>query len=238
MRKDAPVISCFEISLESTRRSILDHVCVEIERGSWNEIVGPAGAGKTMLFSTMSLRGRPPHGRLVVCGRNLERVKRGDIAELRRQISSCGETPILLEDRTVIENLVLPFVVRNEAAIALETAEQALEKAELTGLRDRIVRDLSRQQKLAVGLARATVGKVEAILVDSALDQLEPRLHKPLLEMLKERHLSGVAVVLFGREFTENARRGKRFRLESGVLEPVELPTIVEEPADEIRGVL
>ncbi len=237
MRKDAPVISCFEISLENDRRILLDHVCIEVERGSWNEIVGPAGAGKTMLFSAMSLRARPPHGRLVVCGRNLERAVAGDVAELRRQLASCGEMPLLLEERTVIENLVLPFVVRSQASVALETAESALEKAELGHLRNSLIRDLSRQERIAVGVVRATLGRVDAILVDAALDQLEPRLHKPVLELLKERHLGGVAIVLFGREFTENARKGRRYRLEEGVLEGVELPTLVEDEPTKLRGV-
>jgi ABC-type ATPase involved in cell division len=238
MRKDAPIISCFHLDLfdASRNRKALDDVTIEIERGAWVETVGPAGGGKTLLFSVLSLRAAAPKKtKVVVAGRNMDKLPVSEVAEMRRMFGSACSAPILLDDRTVIENLVVPFVVRGEARLALEACEALLEKCELMGLRDICVRELSQQERTAVGVLRAMVGRPKCILIDGALDALEPRLLKPIMAELKQCHLDGAAVVLFGREYTENARRGRRYRLETGVLTEVENPVIV--PPAEVGGV-
>ena len=139
MRKDAPIISCFHLDLsDATRqRKALDDICIEVERGSWSEIVGPAGGGKTLLFSVLSLRAAPPRGtKVVVGGRNLDRLPVTEIADMRRLFGSACAQPIMLDDRSVIENLVVPFVVRGESRMALESTEALLEACELMHLRD------------------------------------------------------------------------------------------------------
>lgn len=230
MRKDAPIISCFHLDLSDPvrKRKALDDVTLEIERGAWVETVGPAGSGKTLLFSVLSLRAAAPRkAKVVVAGRNLDKAGSSDIAEMRRMFGSACATPVLLDDRTVIENLVVPFVVRGESRMALEACESILDRCELGYLRNVRVCDLSHQERLAVAVIRALVGKPSCIVIDSALDLLEQRLLKPIMVELKQAHLDGSAVVLFGREYTENARRGRRYRLEEGVLSEVETPVIV-----------
>lgn len=238
MRKDAPIISCFHLDLSDVtrRRKALDDVSIEVERGSWTEIVGPAGGGKTLLFSVLSLRAAAPRGtKLVVGGRNLDKLHVSEIADMRRLMGSACADPIMLDDRTVIENLVVPFVVRGEPRVALEAAEQLLEACELSGLRDVPLCELSHQERIAVGVLRSLVGRPSAILIDAALDALEQRLLKPIMGELKQCHLQGSAVVLFGREYSENARRGRRYRLDLGVLSEVENPVLVTPELDPLE---
>lgn len=238
MRKDAPIISCFHLRVTDPvrHRAALDDVSLEVARGAWVEVVGTAASGKSLLFSILSLRAAPPTGKLVMGGRNLDKANAQDIAEIRRMIGSCAEEPIMLEDRTFVENLVVPFVVRGEPRLALSQAEGMLERLELSYLRDVRVRDLSRQERLCLGVMRAALGSPPLVIIDSALDQLEPRYAKPLLNELKTCHLEGVAVVLFGREFTENARRGVRYRMEDGALINLETPVIVETDPETVGG--
>lgn len=228
MRKDAPLISVFDVHVELGDTRLLDSIRLDVDSASWTEIVGPSGSGKSLLFDILSLRGRPLAGHLVFEGRNLDRVNPAELPRLRQSLGSCAESPIVLEQRTVLENLVLPFVVRGQTEVALEEAEAALEAVELSALRHSIVAELSRQQTWAVGVVRACLGDPSAIVIDSALDYLEPRLRAPCLELLKDKHLAGAAVVLLGRDFTDNVRSGTRYRIEDGVLTPLELPTIVE----------
>lgn len=231
MRKDAPIISCFHVNVEDPRRGkrVLNDISLEVARGAWVEIVGPSASGKSLLFSILSLRGRAARpSKLVIGGRNLDKADAADIAELRRHIGSCAETPQLLRDRTVIENLVVPFVVRHEPRMALSHAEGLLARLDLEYLRDIRVEECSRQERLCLGVMLAMIGEPELILLDSLLEQLEPRFAKPLMNELRACHLSGSSVVLFGREFSENARRGERYRLDEGELIQIEQPVIVE----------
>jgi len=238
MRKDAPIISCFHLQVNdpSRNRAALSDVCIEIGRGAWAEIVGPAASGKSLLFAVLSLRAAASTGKLVMGGRNLDRASTADIAEVRRMIGSCAEDVILLNDRTVVENLVVPFVVRGEPRLALSHAENILARLELSYLRDIPVKELSRQERICVGVMRAIVGEPPLIIIDSALDQLEPRYANPLLNELKACHLSGASVLLFGRDYTENSRRGGRYRMEDGVLTSLEMPVLVDTAASIAGG--
>jgi ABC-type ATPase involved in cell division len=238
MRKDAPIISCFHVTIDApTGQRLLDDVTLELNYGSWNEIYGPPRAGKSILFDVLSLRGIPRRGKLVVDGRNLERSTEREIADMRRMLGSCGETPRLLEQRTVVENLVLPFVIRGQQARALGEAEALLDVMECEGLRDQQVRHLCRRDRLLVGLMRAMIGKPDAILVDGAHELLDDRSGQLVMQQLKRRHADGSAIVLFGREATDNARRGRQFRLNAGALAELETPAqIPRVPEVEKRG--
>jgi ABC-type lipoprotein export system ATPase subunit len=226
MRKDAPIISCFHLTLAAPgggdSPQLIDDVSLELEQGSWNEIVGPSGAGKSLLFGILSLRFVPDDGRLVVDGRNFHRLSGRGVADLRRRFASCAETPVLLEDRTVIENLVLPFVVRREEGRALSVCEELLEDAGLGRLRDVPVCDLARQERALVGLLRAVSGDSRLILIDGVLEQLEDEHLRTAMRLLQRRHLDGATVVVFGREPTQNARRGRIFRMQDGAIEAVD----------------
>ncbi len=226
MRKDAPIISCFHVTIDAPDGNrLLDDVTLELLYGSWNEITGPPRAGKSVLFDVLSLRGTPKRGKLVVDGRNLDRASAREIADVRRFVGSCAESPVLLEGRTVCENLVLPFVVRGEQARALGEAEALLDVMECEALRDVPVAHLCRRDRLLVGLMRAMIGKPRAILIDGAHELLDDRARQLVLHQLKRRHADGSAVVLFGHEATDNARRGRQFRLDIGSLSEWETPT-------------
>lgn len=227
MRKDAPILSCFHIGLNPSRtveghtQHILHDVTLELERGSWSEFVGPSGAGKSLLFGILSLRLEPDAGKLLVDGRNFHRLSRRGVSDLRRVFASASEEPVFLERRTVIENLVLPFVVRGESTSAVERCEALLEEARLLHLRDLQAASLSRQERVAVAVLRAVAGKPKMVLIDDALHQVDDALRGTLLRMIQRVHLDGAAVALFGREPSANARRGKVFTLVGGEIETV-----------------
>lgn len=229
MRKDAPIISCFHLALAAPgggdSLQLIDDVTLELQEGSWNEIVGPSGAGKSLLFGILSLRFEPDDGRLVVDGRNFHRLSGRGVADLRRRFASCGQAPILLENRTVIENLVLPFVVRREEGRALSVCEELLEDVGLDRLRDLPVSDLAQQERALLGLLRALAGEPRVILIDGILEQLDEEALRTAMRLLQRRHLDGATVVVFGREPSPNARRGSIFRMEDGGIESVDEST-------------
>lgn len=239
MRKDAPIISCFHLALDADgadSRKLIDDLSFEVHEGSWNEVVGRSGCGKSLLFGILSLRFAPANGKLVVDGRNFDRLSANGVADLRRRFASCGQEPILLERRTVLENLVLPFVVRGEERRALETCEELLEEAELGHVRDVAVADLSHQERVVVAFLRAIAGGPRVVLLDGILDQLEEDWRRLVIRLLQRRHLDGVTVLLFGREKSQNARRGVVFHMAEGRFESIDDP-VAHERVPESTGV-
>ena len=231
MRKDAPIISSFHLGVfaDGNRNHNLIHdVSVEIASGSWNEFVGEPGCGKSILFGVLSLRLEASSGKLVVGGRNFDRLSRKGIADLRRTVASCGQRPILLENRTVIENLVLPFVVRGEGSRGVSICEGLLEEAGLTSHRDLPVSALSHEERLIVGALRAIAGEPEVVLMDGVLEQRSEAARRTVMRLLQQRQLAGTAVIVFGRSETAQARRGTVHRMVKGAIDEVVEPQRLE----------
>ncbi len=201
------MISCYQLTVPGTERSgpVFDEVSFEIDEGEWVEFVGPSGAGKSVLYAILALEARPDQGRLVVAGRNLSRLDERGLVELRREIGSCRETVDLLNRRTVVENLVVPLVVRDKAVRAMDAAKRLLDRANLADLRDAAAAGLARGERRLVGVLRATIGRPRAILVDGGLEGLEGEQFEAAAEALRRSHEQGSAVYLFSRNPTECA---------------------------------
>lgn len=189
------------------------------EQGSWHEIVGPSGAGKSALFEVMTLRSRPSAGQLVVAGRNVDRLDAGGLAELRRRIGGCAQQPVLLDERTAVENVVLPMVVRGEIDEAVEAAEQVLGFLGVMPERDRSVHTLPNQQKILVALARAMVGKPRLVIIDGVHQQLEPAVRGVVLSWLEQLRDRGATVVVLGRRPMNRRSNPVVWRLRDGQIE-------------------
>jgi ABC-type lipoprotein export system ATPase subunit len=206
------MISCYQLTVPGTERTgpLFEDVSFEVEEGEWVEFVGPAASGKTALYRVLGLEARPLGGRLVIGGRNLARLDEAGLVELRREMGTCREDVELLEDRSVIENLVVPLVVRGKASRASDAADRLLDRAGIASLRDIPVGELSAGERRLVGLLRAAIGRPRAILIDGGLGRLDGQLLEAATEALVRSHQQGSAVYLFGRHPTERAPEDRR----------------------------
>lgn len=215
------MISCYQLTVPGTERNgpLFEDVSFEIDEGEWVEFVGPAASGKTALYAVLALEARPREGRLVVAGRNLARLDESGLVELRREIGTCREDVELLEDRSVVENLVVPLVVRGKSSRASDAAERLLDRAGIASLRDVSVGELSSGERRLVGVLRAVIGRPRLILIDGGVGRLDGRLLEAALEALHRSHEQGSAVYLFGRRPTDRAPGERRlYQLDRGTL--------------------
>ncbi len=192
---------------------------LRIDAGSWHEIVGPSGAGKTAVFDVMTLRRRPTAGKLVVAGRNIDRLGAEEVAEVRRQVGSCPQQPVFLEERTAVENTVLPMVARGQTDAAVDAAEEVLGFLGLMPQRDRPVGTLPAQQQLLVAVAMATVGHPQAVVIDGVHQRMEPAVRGVVLSWLEGLRDDGTTVVVLGRRPMNRRSNPVVWRLRDGNLE-------------------
>ncbi|MBA2664856.1 MAG: ATP-binding cassette domain-containing protein [Bradymonadaceae bacterium] len=220
---------------------LFEDASFEIEAASWTELIGPAGCGKSLLFSVLSLRASPHQGQIIIAGRNLDRLKGSAYAGLRRRIGSCSQSLELLERRTVIENLVLPLVVRGEASRGAEEAERMLDALQLRALRDVAVGQLGSNEQRAVGIMRALIGRPALIIVDAGLDGLEDSLARGFAGLLNASRAQGSTVILLASQRCTFAPDGARHLVirDAGVhAGDAHAPAAVEPPASSREGAL
>ena len=216
------MISCFHLKVPHPyrQRPLLDDVSLEIEKGEFVEIVGPAGAGKSVLFSLLSLRAKAAYGKCIIGGRNLERLDSGGLAELRSKIGSCAQRPEFLEERTVLENLILPLVARSISDGALEEVEALIKDTGLEPLAKTLAGGLSDAERRLAGIFRALVGSPSLVLIDGGLAGLG-ELRDDARAALAAAYKAGATVILTGRKVSSlDELRTATFHLADGDLEP------------------
>lgn len=229
------MISCYNLSLPHPRRdgALFDEASFEVEAGTWVDVTGESSSGKSVLFELLSLRARTSQGTFIVAGRTLARLSRRKLEALRRRIGACAQRPMLLDGRTVTENLLVPLVARGETRSAARKVDAMLEAFELEAVKSLPVHALTESERRVVAIARACVGEPELILIDGGLDGLDAAWRQRVKQALRRLHLDGATVVLFSREVVGPVSgRGAAFRLEQGRLETLERSVHAPMPED------
>ncbi len=203
MRKDAPKVAIFRTQVVRKDQIILNDLSIEIDAGSWTEIIGQSGAGKSDLFSSLSLRKKPKIGQVVFGGMNLDKMDGKSISEARFSIGSCAQSPIFLEHKSIRENLALPLLVRgmNENEVNEEIVKITDAFAMTLNLNDKLS-DLDSDDRVLVGIARAFVGSPKLVLLDGVLSVLSLRHQNCVLRHLRLQNLGGTTIVIFGRSLS------------------------------------
>jgi ABC-type lipoprotein export system ATPase subunit len=192
------MISCYQLNVPNPRREapLFDAASFEVEAGQWAEIQGSSGSGKTVLFSLLSLRSRTQNAKLIIAGRNAGRLGSDGLADLRKRIGSCPEEPHYLEHRSLVENLLLPFVARGEHQDAYEQVNALLVRVGMDEFSDVQMKNLSLTERCTAGVLRALVGQPEVVLLDEILGRTGTYRGALEAELCRARD-AGTTVVVF-----------------------------------------
>ncbi|MFW5968632.1 MAG: ATP-binding cassette domain-containing protein [Persicimonas sp.] len=225
------MISCYQLTVVHPRgeRPLFDEVSLEVEAGVLAQIVGAAGAGKSVLFEIASLRRKPRTGRLVVAGRNLDRLDEVGIARVRRSIGSCAQYPQLIEEESVAENLMLPLVARGQKEGADERVASAASDTPLEELLEMPAGRLAHAERRLVGIWRALIGDPQLVLIDGGLSGLGD-FEQVVADKLVAACERGATVVAFDRarsELLEDAS-SRVWRLAEGRLERLDDGAVID----------
>lgn len=164
----------------------LRSVNLRVPPGQMMFITGHSGAGKSTMLRLITLIERCTHGRVVVGGHNLSRMRARHIALYRRHLGVVFQDHRLLAQRTVFDNVALPLVaagyrhgeVRRRVRAALD----------LVGLLDKErqqPRVLSSGEQQRVGIARAVVHRPSLLLADEPTGNLDPRLSRYIMALFE-----------------------------------------------------
>jgi cell division transport system ATP-binding protein len=192
------VIRLYNVSkVYPPRFAALSDVSLSIEAGEFVFLTGPSGAGKTTLLRLVLGAETPTAGQVVIGGRNLSRMGRKGITQVRRSTGMVFQDAKLLPGLPVLDNVALP----SEAAGASskESRRKAFGLLRDLGLKDlvrRYPRSLSGGEQQRVALARALVNEPSLLLADEPTGNLDEESAQRVVELLRRAHAAGATVVL------------------------------------------
>jgi ATP-binding cassette subfamily B protein len=175
---------------------VLHGVSLEIQPGETMALVGPTGAGKTVLTSLVSRLHDVTGGAILIDGVPVNRLS---LDELRRTVSVAFEDPTLFS-ASVRENIALgrPDATDAEIAEALDVAQAGFVHDLPYGLLTRVGEQglsLSGGQRQRLALARAVLGRPRVLVLDDPLSALDVHT-EALVEKALRRVLSATTALI------------------------------------------
>lgn len=154
---------------------IVGPVSLEVDWGESVALVGPSRSGKTAAVRLVRGDFRPTAGQALVSGTAVDWLAERDRrAFLRRLMSSVDQSPVMLPELSVAENVALPLMLDGiDPSAALARANQTLSGVGLDGFGERSVAPLSADQLQAVAVARALVRPTSIVLADEPTASLD-----------------------------------------------------------------
>ena len=175
----------------------LENLSFSAFRGEFVLLHGATGSGKTLVLEMLSGLRKPTEGEVIVAGDRINDYNELERRSLRRSMGLLMQGGLLLEDRSVLENALIPAVVAEESfREARARARIALEKCGLAALADLRPHELSAGQRQLAMLARAVVNRPALILADEPAAQLDDRNAQTLIDLLGMFAQAGVTVFL------------------------------------------
>ena len=194
-----PALAFEQVSRRYSGVSAVDHVSLQVSRGSFIALVGPSGSGKSTLLRLANRLDTPDTGRVLVDGRD---VAQADPIELRRGIGYVFQNIGLFPHLNVAENIGIIPRLAGRAPIDVATA---LERVGLSpDLADRLPAQLSGGQQQRVGIARALAGEGKMLLMDEPFGALDPVTRDTLGKTVRWLHDAlGLTTILVTHDMAE-----------------------------------
>jgi putative ABC transport system ATP-binding protein len=195
-------------------------VDLHIEKGDSLAIMGTSGSGKSTLMNLMGCLDQPTQGQYYLNGKDVSRLSRAQLADVRgRMIGFVFQSFNLLSRTTALENVEMPLMYQGiPAKQRHKRALEALERVGLAGREHHHPNQLSGGQQQRVAIARALVGAAPIIMADEPTGNLDTKTSHEVMEILQALGDQGITVVLVTHEADIAAHARRVITLRDGLI--------------------
>jgi putative ABC transport system ATP-binding protein len=173
-----------------------------IEAGSSIAIMGTSGSGKSTMMNIMGCLDVPTKGGYLLNGRDVSRLSRAQLAEVRgKMIGFVFQSFNLLSRTSALENVEMPLMYQGISARERHRrAHGALERVGLATRADHHPNQLSGGQQQRVAIARALVTEAPIIMADEPTGNLDTKTSYEVMAILQGLQAQGKTIILVTHE--------------------------------------
>lgn len=170
----------------------LQDINLDIKNREYFVVLGPTGAGKTLLLELIAGFHRPDEGEIWIAGENVT-----ELPPEKRRVGFVYQDYSLFPHLDVEKNVKFGLGLRKiPKSEAKKKVRQVMNMLNLSHLSKRYPRTLSGGEKQKVAIARALVVEPQVLLLDEPLSALDARTQEALRKELKNIHReSGVTTI-------------------------------------------
>jgi cell division transport system ATP-binding protein len=198
----------------------LKGVSFVIEKGEFVFIVGASGSGKSTLVKLLLKEIDPTAGRIVVGGRDLNRLKHSKVPLLRRNVGCVFQDFKLLPSRTAADNVAYALKVQGESRASIRRkVPEVLNMVGLAHKMNSMPDELSGGEQQRVSIARAVVNHPPLLVCDEPTGNLDPDTSVGIMQLLYRINRAGTTILMVthDREMVDKMRK-RVIALEEGRL--------------------
>jgi NitT/TauT family transport system ATP-binding protein len=213
---------------------VLDNLNVSVPEGEFAAVVGPSGCGKSTLTRLVAGLMKPDKGEVWLHG---ELVK-----SPRKTVGMAFQNPVLLEWRTILQNVMLPLEIvapRMSQKDRVARATELLALVGLDGFEDKRPSELSGGMRQRASLCRSIVHKPDVLIMDEPFGALDAFTREDLWQTMRDlRAKESFTCVLITHDLRESVFLGDQVIVLSGRPARTQYVLDVTLPADRTIGSL
>ncbi len=213
---------------------VLDNLNVSVPEGEFAAVVGPSGCGKSTLTRLIAGLMKPDHGEVWLHG---ERV-----TSPRKTVGMAFQNPVLLEWRTIIENVILPLEIVAPRMPKQDREARAMELLEMVGLKGferKRPSELSGGMRQRASLCRSIVHKPDVLIMDEPFGALDAFTREDLWQTMRDlRAAEPFTCVLITHDLRESVFLGDQVIVLSGRPARTQHVLDVDLPADRTLDIM
>lgn len=187
----------------------VDHVSIEMEKGSFTAIIGKNGSGKSTLAKNINALLLPSGGAVYVKG--LDTMDETKLWEIRQAVGMVFQNP----DNQIVSAIVEDDVAFGPENLGIEPGEirkrvdDSLYAVNMYEERKKAPHLLSGGQKQRIAIAGVIAMRPECIILDEPTAMLDPHGRNEVMQIIERLHNEGITILLIT-HFMEEASKADR----------------------------
>lgn len=182
------------------RDVVLKDVSLSVAEGKQLALIGPGGAGKSLLLKVITALVQPEAGEVIVDGVKMLELDEVELSRARTKMGMLFQNYALFDFMTVEENIAFPLQRAGKlgASEIREKVADLLEQVDLPGIQEQYPSELSGGMKKRVTFARAIIHEPPILFYDDPTAGLDPvtssKIFILLDRMKRERGVTSIVI--------------------------------------------